>query len=167
MKDKHLVIRMCGDDIYNNTLMMRGFYRSRLNEVLGVAAIVVGKDSQYEMYHLSRIRVDLIKSPDTQQQWARLSWDRDDCTRVENAFDRMSTDLARELTNMRNNRRYVKVNLAVPSAFSYVLTELAYTPSAVRKIIERDAPKTLADFTTEEILNHLRERLKAKITIEL
>lgn len=168
MKNQYLVIRMSAADIYDRTFLMRGFNMKRIEKVIGVIAIVgegmLTPDSK--MYHISRVNIDLLAS-DTQQSWGRLSWSSVDVSLIDSGMRRLPTDLLERIVAMRTNRIYYEVDTTIPEAFRNCHTDLAYTPSAARKIADRaDKTAALNDYSVEEITEHLRTRLNAKIIIE-
>lgn len=170
MKNQYLIIRMSPAEFYDRTFLMRGFDVKRIEKVIGVI-VVVGTgllSSESKIHHLSRIDIDLLQS-DTQQKWARLSWSSVDSSPILDGMRLLPDDLRDAILAMRTNRIYHVVDTTIPAAFRDRHTSFVYTPSAARKLVTRAAKKTasLDDFTTEEIINHLRTRLNAKITIEL
>lgn len=162
MKNQYLILRMSPADLYDNQFLMRGFNRRRIENVIGV---IVAVDNSDNLYHLTRIRVDLLQS-DTQQNWARLSWSSIDRESVDLGMERLPHELAKSIRAMRNNRMYHTIDTTIPVAFRDRHTEFAYTPSAVRKVANT-AASTLDDFTVEEIVAHLKQRLGAEIEIKL
>lgn len=167
MKSQYLVIRMSAVDIYDRTFLMRGLNMKRLEKVIGVIAIVgegmLTLDSK--MYRLSRIDIDLLAS-DTQQSWGRLNWSSADVTSIDSGMRLLPTDLLDRIVAMRTNRIYYEVDTTIPEAFRDCHTDLVYTQSATRKISNRET-KSLDDFTVEEIVAHLKQRLGAELEIKL
>lgn len=162
MKNQYLILRMSPADLYDNQFLMRGFNRKRIENVIGVIVVVDHSDS---MYHLSRVQVDLLQS-DTQQNWARLSWSSIDRESIDLGMRSLPPELAIAIRAMRNNRMYHTVDTKIPVAFRDRHTNFSYTPSAVRKIANRET-KSLDDFTVEEIVAHLKQRLGVEIEIKL
>ena len=148
-------------DLYDNQFLMRGFNRKRIDNVIGVIAVVDNSDN---LYHLTRIRVDLLQS-DTQQRWARLSWSSIDRESIDLGMDRLPTELSNAIRAMRNTRMYYLIDTTIPVVFRDRHTEFAYTPSAVRKIANREKTGTLDSFTVEEIVAHLKTRISG-VTIK-
>ena len=155
MKNQYLILRMSPADLYDNQFLMRGFNRKRIDNVIGVIAVVDNSDN---LYHLTRIRVDLLQS-DTQQNWARLSWSSMDRESIDLGMDRLPSELSNVVRAMRNNRMYYLIDTTIPVVFRDRHTEFAYTPSAVRKIANREHTGTLDSFTVEEIIAHLKTRI--------
>ena len=155
MKNQYLILRMSPADLYDNQFLMRGFNRKRIDNVMGVIAVVDNSDN---LYHLTRIRVDLLQS-DTQQNWARLSWSSIDRESIDLGMDRLPTELSNAIRAMRNTRMYYLIDTTIPVVFRDRHTEFAYTPSAVRKIANREKTGTLDSFTVEEIVAHLKTRI--------
>lgn len=161
MKNQYLILRMSPADLYDNQFLMRGFNRKRIDNVIGVIAVVDNSDN---LYHLTRIRVDLLQS-DTQQRWARLSWSSIDRESIDLGMDRLPTELSNAIRAMRNTRMYYLIDTTIPVVFRDRHTEFAYTPSAVRKIANREKTGTLDSFTVEEIVAHLKTRISG-VTIK-
>lgn len=162
MKNQYLILRMSPTDLYGNQFLMRGFNRKRIENVIGVIVVV---DRSNNMYHLSRVQVDLLQS-DTQQNWARLSWSSIDRDCIDLGMQGLPPELATAIGAMRNNRMYHTVDTTIPVVFRECHTNFAYTPSTAHKIADRKT-KALDDFTVEEIVEHLKQRLGATIEIKL
>lgn len=168
MKNQYLVIRMSAVDIYDRTFLMRGLNMKRLEKVIGVIAIV-GEGmltSDSKMYHISRANIDLLAS-DTQQSWGRLSWSSVDITLIDSGMRRLPAELLERIVAMRTNRIYYEVDTTVPEAFRNCHTDLAYEARPESKTTDREESGKLYDFTVEEIIEHLKNRLDATITIKL
>lgn len=168
MKNQYLIIRMNASDLYDRTFLMRGLNMRRLESVIGVIA-VVGTGlltPNSKMYHLSRVRLDLLAS-DTQQSWGRLSWSGVDDHLIDSGMSRLPPELFKRIVAMRTNRIYYEVDTTIPEAFRDRHTELVYTQSAVRKVINREKTGRLEDFSVEELVEHLKDRLGATVTIKL
>lgn len=161
MKNQYLILRLTAADLYDNQFLMRGFNRKRIENVIGV---IVAVDNSDNLYHLTRIRVDLLQS-DTQQNWARLSWSSIDRESIDLGMERLPSELSTVVRAMRNNRMYYAVDTTIPVVFRDRHTEFAYTPSAVRKIANREKTGTLDSFTVEEIVAHLKTRISG-VTIK-
>lgn len=155
MKNQYLILRLSAADLYDNQFLMRGFNRKRIENVIGV---IVAVDNSDNLYHLTRIRVDLLQS-DTQQNWARLSWSSIDRESIDLGMERLPPELSTAVRAMRNNRMYHTIDTTIPVVFRDRHTEFAYTPSAVRKIANREKTGTLDTFTVEEIVAHLKTRI--------
>lgn len=162
MKNQYLVIRMSAVDIYDRTFLMRGFNMKRIEKVIGVIA-VVGEGlltSESKMYHLSRVNIDLLAS-DTQQSWGRLSWSSIDAKLIDSGMRRLPPELLDRIKAMRTNRIYYGVDTTIPEAFRDCHTELVYTPSAARKLVDRaEKLAALSEYSVEDIIAHLKTRIE-------
>lgn len=162
MKNQYLIIRMQASDFYDKTFLMRGFNHKSIERAIGIIVIVgSGLPSQNsKMYYLSRVKIDLLAS-DTHQNWGRLSWSSIDRHPIDSGMRRLPDDLFKRIVAMRTNRIYHEVDTTIPEPFRDCHTELGYTPSAVRKTAARiEKMADLADMPVEDIIAHLRTRIK-------
>lgn len=161
MKTSYLIIRLNAKDMYDREFLMRGFTAKRIEKVIGVIAIVgeglLTDDSK--MYHLSRVNINLLES-DTQQSWARLTWSCIDEDRIVSGMRRLPPELCDRVKAMRTNRIYHEVDTAIPEAFRDCHTEFVYKSRPARLVIADEKRGTLDEFTVEEILAHLKTRIK-------
>lgn len=168
MKNQYLILRICADDLNNNQFLLRGFDKRRMDKVIGIILVLTtpdDQDSKSQMYHLKQVTIDPVQS-DTHQKCAMISWQDKDAEYIKDGFTMKFSELAHEIKNMRNPRRYLEVNLKVPSVFTGRDTVIAYAPSlAAPQPVKLTG--TLNDYTVEEIIAHLRQRLNAEITIKL
>lgn len=162
MKNQYLVIRMSAVDMYDRTFLMRGLNMKRIEKVIGVIAIIgegmLTPDSK--MYHISRANIDLLAS-DTQQSWGRLSWSSVDVSLIDSGMRRLPTELLERIVAMRTNRIYCEVNTTIPDVFRNCHTDLAYTPSAESKLVDRaEKLAALSEYRVEDIIAHLKTRIE-------
>lgn len=168
MKTSYLIIRINAKDLYDREFLMRGFTAKRIEKVIGVIA-VVGEGlltDESKMYHLSRVNINLLES-DTQQSWARLTWSCIDDDRIVSGMRRLPPELRDRIKAMRTNRIYHEVDTAIPEAFRDCHTEFVYKSRPERRTIAVEKTGVLDDFTVEEIVQHLKDRLGADISIKL
>ena len=111
MKNQYLVIRMNALELYDRTFLMRGLNLKRLESAIGIIAVVGSGmlNAKSKMYHLSRVKLDLLAS-DTQQSWGRLSWSGVDDHLIDTGMSRLPTDLFDRIVAMRTNRIYYEVD---------------------------------------------------------
>lgn len=163
MKNQYLILRMCPSDLYSNQYLMHAFNRKRIDQVIGVIVILEHSD---HMYHLTNIAIDLLPS-DGNQHLAKLSWSSIDRVSIEQGAERLPVELAEQLRTMQHDRVYHTIDTTIPVVFRDRHTKIVYTSSTVSEIVDREKTGTLDDFTVDEIVAHLKQRLGDKIEIKL
>ncbi|QZE59498.1 hypothetical protein MPK66_gp254 [Erwinia phage pEa_SNUABM_2] len=175
MKNQYLILRMPATNFYDKQFLMRGFNAARIEQVIGVIVIIGDEHShslKNSMYRLAKIHVEQLTS-DTQQNLVKLRWSSVDSKLIEEGMTRIPTELTDAIRAMRNNRLYYEVDTTIPQAFRECHTEFDMpTGSQMRERINkrlRDSQKkdVLDKFTVEELLQHLKKRTGAEITIKL
>lgn len=175
MKNQYLILRMSASQFYDKQFLMRGFNASRIEQVIGVI-VIIGDEHTHSlknsMYHLAKIHVEQLAS-DTQQNLVKLRWSSIDSKRIEEGMARLPTELTDAVQAMRNNRLYHEVDTTIPQAFRDCHTEFDM-PSGMqmrdrinKRLRDSQKKDVLDSFTVEELLQHLKKRTGAEITIKL
>ncbi len=161
MKNQYMIIRMSANNLQEGAFLLRGFNRKRIEQVIGVIAVVDGYDN---LYHLSHIQIDMLAS-DTHQNMAGLRWTNLDCHCLEKGISQLPKELADAVNTMRNNRFYHSVDTSIPEVFRECHTEFSYTSPVELRLrmmqTERhEQPIDLSHIPVEDIIAHLRTRIK-------
>jgi len=175
MKNQYLILRMTTTDLYDNQFTLRGFNPKRMEQVIGVIVVVADSLTSAladDIFHLQRVCVSLMPS-DTHQNWVKLTWSGVHRKTLSSGLLRLPSDVADAIRTMRNNRMYHTVDTTIPEVFRdcYTTFDMPTTRELRQYSVEQATPaphaKALSDYTVEELLQHLKERTGAEITIKL